>query len=286
MPDLKGYLERIGFAGRPRVDLDSLRTLHRQHLLAIPYENLDVQLGRPVGFDIDAIYDKLVNGRRGGWCYEMNGLLAWALEQVGFSITRLAAGVLRAERGDDAVGNHLAICVDLPGSEVRYLADVGFGDGAIEPVALVPGAFEQRGFAFDLQDLADGWWRFHNHPHGGAASFDFRLAPADIGVLARQCALLQSSPESPFTQLVIAQRHVGAGLVTLRGRVLTEVRPGALYRRELADAADFSAVLQDVFGIDEAAALTLWPRVVESHARFRAGQGGSAAAEGSGSRAS
>lgn len=270
MPALQGYLDRIGFPGRPRVDFESLRLLHRQHLLTIPYENLDVQLGRPVGFDIDAIYDKLVARRRGGWCYEMNGLLAWALETIGFSITRLAAGVLRAHRGDAAVGNHLAICVELPGSEVAYLADVGFGDGALEPVALTPGPFQQRGFDFVLEPLTDGWWRFHNHPHGGAASFDFQRAPADPQVLAQQCQLLQTAPESPFTQLVIAQRHVAGGLAALRGRILTEVQPGALYRRELVDARDFGGVLRDVFDIDEPAAQGLWPRVVESHARFLA----------------
>lgn len=268
MPDLQGYLDRIGFAGRPRVDLDTLRAMHRGHLLAIPYENLDVQLGRRVGFDIDAIYDKLVNRRRGGWCYEMNGLFAWALETIGFPITRLAAGVMRAERGDAALGNHLAIRVHVPGSAVAYLADVGFGDGALEPVALTPGAFQQRGFHFALEELGAGWWRFHNHPHGGASSFDFRLAPADTAVLAHQCHYLQTSTESPFTQLVVAQRHVARGMLALRGRVLSEIRPGAVYRRELADAADFAKALTDLFGIDEPAALALWPRVVERHARF------------------
>lgn len=276
MAELSRYLERIGFSGTPRVDLDGLRELHRRHLLAIPYENLDVQLGRHVGLGIDAIYDKLVVRGRGGWCYEMNGLLAWALESLGYSITRLAAGVMRVARGDAALGNHLAIWVRLPGEPVAYLADVGFGDGALEPVAIRAGAFSQHGFEFALESLAGGWWRFHNHPHGGAASFDFQLAPADPGRLASQCAFLQTSPLSPFTQVAVAQRHTADGLAVLRGRVLTRIAGGRAERHEVAGRVEYFALLHEVFGIDLSrdtgtggvAAELLWQRVSQQHAAF------------------
>src|SRR3954471_15025485 len=102
--DLKAYFGRIGYVGEPRVDLATLRALHRAHLLAIPYENLDVQLGRPLTTDPAAAYDKIVRRRRGGWCYEMNGLFGWALETVGFSVMRMAGGAMRELRGDMAVG--------------------------------------------------------------------------------------------------------------------------------------------------------------------------------------
>jgi N-hydroxyarylamine O-acetyltransferase len=107
-PSLAAYLHRIGFTGAARADWPTLQRLHRLHLAAIPYENLDVQLQRRVGFDLDAIHRKLVLERRGGWCYEMNGLFAWALEQIGFRITRLAGGVGREQAGDRSIGTHLA----------------------------------------------------------------------------------------------------------------------------------------------------------------------------------
>ena len=94
--DVQAYLDRIGFQGVPRPDLATLRALHRGHALAISYENLDVQLGRPMTTDPAAAFDKLVHGRRGGWCYEMNGVLGAVLSEIGFKVTRLAGGAYRA----------------------------------------------------------------------------------------------------------------------------------------------------------------------------------------------
>src|SRR5262245_14404995 len=111
--DLQAYFDRIGFTGTARPDIATLRALHRGHALSISYENLDVQLGRPVTIDPADAFDKIVRRGRGGWCYEMNGLLGAVLQEVGFKVTRLAGGVHRATRGPAAVGNHLVLLVDL-----------------------------------------------------------------------------------------------------------------------------------------------------------------------------
>jgi len=142
--DLDAYLECIGFVGEPRADLDTLKEIHRQHLLTIPFENLDVQLQRTVDLDIRRIYSKLVEQGRGGWCYEMNGLLGWALAEAGFKVMRMSGGVWRSQHGDSVLGNHLVLCVQL---DQPWIADVGFGDGFFEPVPLREHAFEQRGFS-------------------------------------------------------------------------------------------------------------------------------------------
>ena len=272
MPDLHAYCERIGFRDTPRPDLDTLHELHRCHLLAIPYENLDVQLGVPVSLDIEAIYRKLVLNGRGGWCYEMNGLLAWALEKVGFSVTRTAAGVMREMRGDVAVGNHLALWVHGAAGRAAfdepYLADVGFGDGTFEPIAVRAGPFHQRGLEFALERLDADWWRFHNHPHGAARSFDFNTRPADTALLRRQCQFLQTSPESPFTQVAVVQRHVPDGLALLRGRVLTRVGPVGVEKWEIADEDDYFTVLREVFALDLLRSDLLWQKVQHQHAAY------------------
>lgn len=268
MPDLDRYLERIGFRGTPRPDVATLTALHRRHLLAIAYENLDVQLGVPVSLDIEPIYGKLVLEGRGGWCYEMNGLLAWALEAIGFPLTRLAAGVWREVRGDDAVGNHLALRVQPEDDESAYLADVGFGDGILEPVPVRPGPFRQASFEFSLEQVDADWWRFHNHPHGGARTFDFTLQPADPDLLARQCRFLQTSPQSPFTQVAVVQRHVPEGLAVLRGRVLTRIAAGGIERRELSSHAELDQVLHDLFDLTLPDTSALWRRVEAQHAAY------------------
>ncbi|MFN0155921.1 MAG: arylamine N-acetyltransferase family protein [Gaiella sp.] len=260
--DLGGYLARIGLDVDPRPDLDTLRALHRGHVEHIPYENLDVQLGVPVTRDPEAIFDKLVTRRRGDWCYEMNGLLAWALEEVGFTVTRVSAGVGRSDRGTSAVGNHLVLLVDL---ETRYLADVGFGEGLIEPLPLFEGTAVQRGLTFRLERLTDDWWRFHSHPLSGAADFDFCESPADENLLDEKCLWLQTDPESSFVLNAVAQRHLPDELNVLRGKTLRRVRGTDVETRTLATAAEYLETLLDVFGLDLPAAAALWPRIEARH---------------------
>ena len=261
--ELRAYLDRIGVAEPVAPDLAGLRALHRAHLMAIPYENLDVQLGRPVTTEVAPIYDKIVGRHRGGWCYEMNGVFGWALRQAGFDVTRGAGGVMREAVGDFSVGNHLVLRVRLP--EGDYLADVGFGDGPIEPIRIVPGDFTDGRFSFALSQPEPDWWRVHNHPHGGASSFDFRLRPADEGLLAEKCRYLQTASVSPFVQNLVCQRHTRSGITILRGRVLRNVTLQGTDERLLANADELLAVLKDDFDLDVPEAATLWPKIVARH---------------------
>ena len=265
--DLGAYLTRIGFEGSPRVDRDTLGRLHRGHLQSIPYENFDVALGRGASRDLELVFDKLVTRRRGGWCYEMCGLFAWAIGELGFAVTPLAGGVERVTRGDSAVGNHLVLLVDL---DRRYLCDVGFGDGLLEPIELVPGVYRQTFLEFRLELLGAGqgdgaWWRLHNHPEGGASSFDFQLDRAEESLLDERCLWLQTSPESSFVQNVVAQRHVGDGLVMLRGKVLKRVTEAGVTRRELGSGDELVETLAEVFDLDLPEAAALWPAIEARH---------------------
>ena len=267
--NIQDYLDRIGVRLPVPRNLDGLRMLHRAHLYAIPYENLDVQLGRPVTIEIGPIYEKIVDHRRGGWCYEMNGLLGWALSEVGFCVTRCAGGVMREAAGDFMVGNHLVLQVTL--AEGIYLADVGFGDGPLDPIRIASGAFADGRFQFALSQPDGEWWRFHNHPYGGAKSFDFRLQRADENLLAEKCAYLQSAETSPFVQNLVCQRHTADGLTILRGRVLRKVRPDGQEERLLDSADELLATLISEFGLDVPEAGSLWPKIVERHAALFAG---------------
>ena len=262
--NLKHYLDRIGFSGRPSANLATLRTLHRLHLQAIPYENLDVQFGRAVSIDIAHSYPKLVNAKRGGWCYEMNGLLGWALEQIGFKVTRVAGAVMRDQLGDTAQGNHLVLWVQL---DQPYLADVGLGDGLLEPVPIVAGEFRQGHFVYSLEQLDNDWWRFRNHPQGGAPSFDFQLQPASPKQLVDKCHWLQSAPDSMFVQNAMCLRLVGDRYAVMRGRSFKYMGgdPGKL---TINSATEYRDVLHSVFGLQFDKVDALWKKVCIRHEEF------------------
>ena len=259
--DFDAYLARIGFEGRPAVDVATLKQMQRRQLLSIPYENIDVQLGLKPNLDLQRAYTKIVERGRGGWCYEHNGLLEWALKQVGFEVMRMNAGVRRAERGDFALGNHLVLCVQL---DEPWLADAGFGDGAIEPVPLQAHAFEQRGFSYHLEQMGD-YWRFHNHVGGAADSYDFRLKPANELLFEQKCAWLSEAAESPFVLNLTVQQFTQQGYELQLGRVAKQVTPSG--RREwLVDSAgELVGSLRDRFGLDVPEVAGLWDRICARH---------------------
>ncbi len=262
--DLAAYLDRIGFTGQVTPDRTTLAAVQRGHLLSIPYENLDVQLGRPSTTDPAAAFDKLVTRRRGGWCYEMNGTMGLALEMIGFKVTRLTGAVMRSMAGDGMIGNHLVLRVDLP--EGPVLADVGLGDGPFEPFELIAGDHAAREIGFRVERADGGWWRIHNHDLCRPPSFDVHPELTGEDVLARKCAFLQTDPSSMFVQTLICQRFTPDGHVDLMGRVLREVGQGGVTERTLASADELVAVLSDVFGLDEPEAATLWPKICARHA--------------------
>ncbi len=261
--ELDAYLDRIGLAERPAPTLAGLRAVHRAHLLAIPYDALDIQLKRPVTTDVAASFDKIVRRKRGGWCYEMNGLLGWALGELGFDVTRSTAAVIRASLGGMAEGNHLVLCVAL--REGQYLADVGFGDGPLDPIQLVEGPFESSGFQFGLARVDNDWWRLTNHPHGSVPSFDFKLDRVDEARVASMNELLQTWDQSPFVQNAVVQRHTPDGLVLLRGRSLRRVTPHGYTDRLLTDADDLVETLARDLGLTLPEAATIWPQIVARH---------------------
>ena len=93
--DLHAYAARVGYSGRFTPSLATLQSLHLAHATHIPFENLDILLGRPIRLDLDSVCAKLIDGRRGGYCFEQNALFAAVLEAAGFRVRRLARGCVR-----------------------------------------------------------------------------------------------------------------------------------------------------------------------------------------------
>lgn len=260
-PTAAAYLRRINYAGPLDRSLRTLRMLHRAHLLAIPYENLDVQFGVPLSLEAGALFEKLVERKRGGWCYEMNGLFAWALRELGFDISLVAGAANRVERGADAEMNHLAILVHL---DRTYLADVGFGNGSILPVLLSEGTHSDGRFDFRLDRAEDGWWRFTNRPQSGD-TFDFRETPYEIQAFSAKSEWLQRDPASYFVQNLVCHRFTDEGVITLRGAVLTTIAPQEMREQIAQSREQLEDILRAHFDLQPGRMDELWERVHARH---------------------
>jgi N-hydroxyarylamine O-acetyltransferase len=262
--NLAAYLDRVKYGGPVRPDLETLRALHLAHQLAIPFEDLDVQLRRPVSMETAAIYDKIVTRRRGGWCYEMNGLMGWALREIGFDVARLSAGVMRERAGDVVLGGHLCLMVRL---DQPYLVDVGFGGSLAAPLPLLEGSErEDCPYVLRLNRLQDGYWRFSETTHDtDGFSFDFRADAADEALLDRRCHFQQSDPSSSFVKSLVVQRRTRDTHVSLRGRVLKITHRTRTEKSLLESGDELVATLRERFDLDVPEAATLWPSICARH---------------------
>jgi N-hydroxyarylamine O-acetyltransferase len=268
--NLIAYLERIGYTGDLTPNLQTLTRLHRAHLMSIPYENLNIHWGRTLTLDENDFFEKLVTQRRGGWCYEMNGLFAWALREIGFEVSLLASEVGRTGQSPDIQRDHLILLVQL---ERPYLADVGFGNGIIEPLPLEVGEYQQNYFHYRL--AFDGtYWHFTNQQHGGPG-FDFTLQPYTLPDFAQRCHELQTHPESGFVKTTVCYRFTQEGYVSLRGAVLRTITIADVDERTLDTEAAYRQALIDHFDLQLADAdiSRLWERVWARHQVFLAEQG-------------
>lgn len=257
---LSAYLKRIQFQGIPKPDLETLVSLHRSHLFAIPYENLDIHRGLYMPLDEDNFFDKLVRRRRGGWCYEMNGLLSRMLRQIGFDVTLLGATVNRRQNPLKGEGDHLILLVQL---DRPYLVDVGFGNGLLEPIPLEVGTFEHHALQFRL-DYEAPYWLFSNHAQGGAG-FDFTLQRHELADFTARCHELQTLPESGFVRTTVCHRFAQEGIITLRGAVLRTVTGQEMTLQTIENGDHYRQVLGDLFDLHLDDSERLWQHVWKRH---------------------
>lgn len=246
--NLDAYCERIRYPGPRTPTLATLRGLHRAHLLAVPFENLDIHLGRPIVLEEERLFNKIVTQRRGGFCYEQNGLFAAVLRAVGFGVTLLEA---RVSHGDGTFGipfDHLTLCVAL---EERWLADVGFGDSFLEPLRLDDlGEQVQGREAFHVQhDGVQGLYSRRTPEGDWRSEYQFFLQPRQLADFVPGCQYHQSSPLSSFTRRRVCSVATPDGRITLSGLTLITTRDGQREERSLAGEEEFRAALREHFGI-------------------------------------
>jgi N-hydroxyarylamine O-acetyltransferase len=262
--DLDAYLRRVGHDGDTAPTAPTLAALHRAHLAAIPFENLDVVLGRGIAVDLDSVQAKLVERRRGGYCYEHGVLFAAVLERLGFEVERMLARVGGEELERPRAPTHMTLRVATGGE--RWLADVGFGSGLLGPLPFDDGEpHAQGGWTFALVSTGPRSWALREL-RGGAwltrYGFDEqRLHAADV-VMANH--FTSTFERSPFVGKPVVTRRDEDSIRSLVDRRLTLERPdGTLDERDVADG-ELGVLLREMFGIplndDEVAQLTFASR--------------------------
>ena len=247
--NVDAYLERIDYRGPRAPTADSLRRLHVAHLLTVPFENLSIHAGEAIVLDDESLFDKVVARGRGGFCYELNGLFAALLRNLGFRVEMLSAAVARREGGFGPEFDHMALLVTL---EERWLADVGFGDSFVEPLLIDERTEQTQGtHAFRLEEEEGGRLVLLRRDAGGAwePQYRFSLEPHTYEDYAEMCRFQQTSPESHFTRGRVCSRLTPEGRVTLSGSRLITTRGGERVERELADEAECDAALLEHFRI-------------------------------------
>ena len=249
--DIDAYLRRVSYRGPREPTHAVLGAIVAAHAAAIPYENINVLLRRGVSLDPAALQQKLVDRRRGGYCFEQNGLLEAALQALGFSLTPLVARVVRGMPDPVDVGrNHKVLLVDLP--EGQFIADVGFGSlTPTAPLALRPQDIQEtphepyrlvpQGREFLLQArLGDAW----------DSLFRFALDPTPAVDYEMGNWFTSTHPASPFLGNLIVARPIEGGRTTVFNRRFTiRDRDNRTTRRVLDGVADYRDVLVGTFGL-------------------------------------
>lgn len=254
--DVPAYFARVGYSGEGAPTLDTLRVLHAAHNRSIPFENLDPVLGTPVvDLGADALFAKLVHRRRGGYCYEQNGLFGYVLEALGFGVARLTGRVVWMQEPGAALAaeTHNVLAVSIPGHDDRYLCDVGFGGQTLSsPIRLEAGTVQQTRHepyrlvatgpnALRLEALVRETWQ---------ALYVFTTEPRPRIDLEVGSWYVSTYPKSVFVAGLSAALVTDEARWNLRGRQLAVHSNGGTERIELAGAAEVVDQLVHRFGLD------------------------------------
>jgi N-hydroxyarylamine O-acetyltransferase len=282
---VEAYLARLGLdpASRP-TGADGLAEVHAAHVERVAYETLDLFRGRPPSIDLVSSARRVAGGR-GGYCFTLNGALAWLLGALGYDV-RLHGGrvqsVLADRPGEGAPAvNHLALVVHGLGDGALWWADVGLGDGLHAPLPLEAGAHRQGPFDYRLQrtssDLGTGWWlaTAPGRSFGGVLIADRELA---LDELAEPHRVLGCTPSARYARLVTAQVHRAEHVLVLRGCVLTRTDATGTSTREIADQDAWWDLLTGTMGltlddVDEGERALLWRRTRVGHQAWVAATG-------------
>jgi N-hydroxyarylamine O-acetyltransferase len=263
--EVTAYLDRIGYEGPSTPTLETLYGIRHAHLFNVPFENLDIlPLGRPLSLEPAALYDKIVRRHRGGFCYELNGLLATILRDLGYGVTVVSVQFVEDDGAFSPPFDHMALVVASPDSPDLWLVDVAGGRrSSANPLPLIDGFTEfqpdiQR--AFRLTAIGDRW-QLDEQPPGEPwlPDYTFQLIPRTISDFLPRCRFQEQDPNSHFRQGPLCSLPTPNGRVTLSKNQLITTIAGIREERTLS-GDEFAEVLRVAFGIDLVGAQHRWHR--------------------------
>lgn len=244
--DAEPYLARIGYSGSREPTKETLRQLHRRHLLSVPFENLDIHLGHPIELSVSAFYDKIVGRRRGGFCYELNGLFGWLLEQLGFPVFFLSARVFSGTTPGPEF-DHSVLLIDM---KERLLADVGFGDLFLEPLLLDSGEEQtEPGGSYRFTGSAPERVLQRRTGSNWKSQYRFSLVPRSLSDFTAMCRHHQTSAASHFTQNSICTLATANGRITLENDQLITTEGKRRVKRKIKSEEAYRSLLKSRFGV-------------------------------------
>jgi len=250
--NIPAYLTRMNYSASVKPDAETLHGLQSAHLLSIPFENLDIGLNQPIQLSEEALWDKIILRKRGGFCYELNGLFARFLKQIGFDVTYLNARVFNREGKPGIDFDHLALLVKIPQEPTRWLADVGFGDSFTEPLSFEMGNEQVQGLrSYWLEQTTEGYitWQ-KNYDGTWERQYFFDLQPHNFpDEYEAACLYHQTSPKSSFTRPSIISRATPEGRISLEDGSLIITTNGQREERLVPDREEYQALLKEHFGV-------------------------------------
>lgn len=244
---IEPYLQRIGCEDAKKINLETLKQLQLQHMLHVPFENLDVMSGTPIPLNSETYYDKIVRNHRGGFCYELNDLFHWLLQQLGFHTRLISATINRPDGSWALEGSHACLIVEL---DQPYLVDVGFGDSARTPLPLTGETREDVSGIYRVVKVRENIFDIERQENEQEWNTLYRLhdRPKELDEFREVCHFNQTSPESHFTQKLIVTLATLDGRITLSGNELTINRHGEKEKATITDN-EKSVILEKYFGI-------------------------------------
>lgn len=238
------YLERIGLAAEPPT-ADYLRRLQLRHLQSVPFESLSIHLGEPIVLDLDRLFEKVVTRRRGGFCYELNGLFAELLTSLGYDITLHSASVLLGPEPGPPFDHLVLRAVADDGRQ--WLVDVGFGDFTHYPLRWDErGEQEDPSGTYHIEDQQDTDLLVRKDDQ---AIYRLELRPRTLRDCVPTCWWQQTSPDSHFTRSSVCTILTENGRDTISNRTLIETRDGQRHETKLADDDELRKLYSERFGV-------------------------------------
>jgi N-hydroxyarylamine O-acetyltransferase len=282
---VESYLARIGLSEAEPPSVDALAEIHARHLERVPYENLDIQIGRPTSVDGADSAHRIVRDQRGGYCFHLNGALGILLDALGYTVVRHRGTVQSADGPPSTSLNHLILHVhDLPTDDHpggTWWADIGLGDGFTRPLPLRGGRWDDAPWAYGLEASPTyaGGWRLVQEPAGAFVLADADTRPPDPQELDAAHARLSTAEDSGFVRTATAQRRYRDRFVVLRSCTLSRIEASGTSTEVIDRREDWFAALGDLFDlrlIDLGAAekQALWERVLAQHEAWAAERAG------------